>query len=336
MNNIKEILLESDNLEKILECYGYENIRRTSKEIRCARGDDSNPTSIRIKLNENLTSQDFARDISGDIFTLIMTHKNMDFKDTIREIKSILGLSLEYKPKQKSAFSALFGRMRHYKDDEELTSAIETYPESTLNQYDLSWNDRFLKDNISVQTQIKFNIGYCNNTNRITIPWRNINGEIVGVMGRDNTDLAEGFKYLPLIVFLKMFALYGYSENYEYLLNADVIYIFESEKSVLQAHTMGIYTCLALGGNALSDFQIKNILKLNPKKIILCYDEGLKSEIIKNRIELIKSHLVLKESKVGIMYDIKNKYIEKGSKCSPTDKGEYIFKKLIDECTYIV
>ena len=51
MGDIKEILLESDNLEKILEYYGYENIRRTGKEIRCARGDDSNPTSIRIKLN---------------------------------------------------------------------------------------------------------------------------------------------------------------------------------------------------------------------------------------------------------------------------------------------
>ena len=332
MRDIKEILLEDDNLEKILEYYGYENIRKTNKEIRCARGDDSNPTSIRIKLNENLTSQDFARSVSGDIFTLIMANKNMDFKDVIREIKSILGLSLEYKPKQKSAFSMLFGRIKTHKDNSETN--IETYPENTLDKYDKVWNERFLKDNISIQTQRKFNIGYCSSTNRITIPWRNINGEIVGIMGRDNTDLAEGFKYLPLIVFLKMFALYGYSENYEYLLNADVIYIFESEKSVLQAHTMGFYNCLALGGNALSDYQVKSILKLNPKAIVLGYDEGLEKEIIKNRIKLIKSHLVLRECKVGIICDIKNKYIEKGSKCSPTDKGKDIFKKLTEECVY--
>ena len=332
MRDIKEILLEDDNLEKILEYYGYENIRRTNKEIRCARGDDSNPTSIRIRLNENLTSQDFARNVSGDIFTLIMSHKDMEFKDTIREIKSILGISLEYKPKQKSAFSMLFGKIKNYKSISE--TSIETYPENTLDKYEAVWNERFLKDNISIQTQTRFNIGYCNSTNRITIPWRNINGEIVGIMGRDNTDLAEGFKYLPLIAFQKMFSLYGYSENYEHLLNADRIYLFESEKSVLQAHTMGIYTCLALGGNALSDYQIKSILKLNPREIILGFDEGLDKEIIKSRIELIKSHLVLRECKVGIIYDIKNKYMEKGSKCSPTDIGKDKFEKLIQECIY--
>ena len=76
--------------EKILEYYGYENIRRTNKEIRCARGDDSNPTSIRIKLNENLTSQDFARNVSGDIFTLIMAHKNMEFKTSYPISKGML------------------------------------------------------------------------------------------------------------------------------------------------------------------------------------------------------------------------------------------------------
>ena len=43
MRDIKEILLDDDNLEKILEYYGYENIHRTGKEIRCARGDDRCP-----------------------------------------------------------------------------------------------------------------------------------------------------------------------------------------------------------------------------------------------------------------------------------------------------
>ena len=330
MRDIKEILLENDNLEKVLEHYEYENINRNNKEIRCARGDDSNPTSIRIKLNENLTASDFARSISGDIFTLIMHHKGLEFKEVIQEIKTVLGLSLTYKPKQKSTFANLFGKIKAQKHNEEIE--IETYPEDILNKYEDIWNDRFLKDNISIQTQKKFKIGYCNNTNRITIPWRNLNGEIIGIMGRDNTDLSDGFKYLPLIAFPKSAVLYGYSENYIKLLNADRIYIFESEKSVLQANTMGYYSCLALGGNALSDYQIKNILKLNSKEIILGFDEGLDKEIIKQRIDAIKKHLVLRECKIGIILDIKNKYIEKGSKSSPTDLGKDKFEKIIEEC----
>lgn len=333
MKDIKEILLEDGNLEKVLEYYGYENIKVIRNEIRCGRGDDSNPTSIRIKLNENLTSQDFARNVSGDIFTLIMSNKNLEFKQVIREIKSILNISQEYKPKAKSTFSTLFGKMKKINNMNEVS--IETYPENVLNNYELIWNERFIKDNISIQTQKKFNIGYCDKTERISIPWRNINGEIVGIMGRDNTDLAEGFKYLPLIAFSKSMSLYGYSENYEYLLNADRIYIFESEKSVLQADSMGYHTCLALGGNSLSDYQIKSILKLNPKEIILGFDEGLDKSIIKDRIEMIRKNLVLRECKVGIIYDTKNKYMKKDSKCSPTDLGKNKFNKIINECIFV-
>lgn len=329
MSDIKEILLKDDNIEKVLEYYKYENINRNNKEIRCGRGDNSNPTAIRIKLNENLTTYDYARDLSGDIFTLIMKHKKLEFKEVIREIKSLLGLSLTYKPKQKSAFMSLFSKIKTQKNTE---IEVETYSESKLDEYEKVWNDRFLKDRISIQTQFKFNIGYCNETNRITIPWRNINGELIGIMGRNNTDSSDGFKYLPLIPFPKSMALYGYSENYNYLLNADVIYVFESEKSVLQANTMGYFNCVALGGNNISDYQIKELLKLNSKSIVLGYDEGLDKEIIKNRVNTIKEHLVLRECKIGIIYDKHNKYMKLDSKYSPTDMGKEMFEKIISEC----
>ena len=268
MNDIKEMLLEDDNLEKVLQYYEYENIHRHRNEIRCSRGEDSNHTAIRIKLNENISANDFARNHSGDIFSLIMNNRGLEFREVIRTIKSILGLSQEYsKPKTKSTFAALFGKVKTKSINNNYD--IESYPEHVLDKYGSYWNERFYKDNISIQTQIKFNIGYCNSTNRITIPWRNTEGSLIGIMGRDNTDLAEGFKYLPLIAFPKSLGLYGYSENYQYLINADVIYIFESEKSVLQAHTYGEYRALAIGGNSLSEYQIKQILKLNPKPTLL-------------------------------------------------------------------
>ena len=331
MNNIKETLLLDDNLEKILEHYEYENINRHRNEIRCSRGEDSNPTAIRIKLNENISANDFARNHNGDIFSLIMNNRDLEFREVIREVKSILGISQEYnKPKTKSTFASLFGKIKTNKINNDYE--IEIYPEDVLNKYSSSWNERFYKDNISIQTQIKFSIGYCNTTNRITIPWRNTEGSLIGIMGRDNTDLAEGFKYLPLIPFPKSLGLYGYSENYQYLINADVIYIFESEKSVLQAHTFGEYRALATGGNSLSEYQIKQILKLNAKSVILAYDEGLDTYITLTNIRHIKEHLVLRETKIGIIYDKENKYMKKDSKCSPTDNGKDIFDKLVKEC----
>jgi DNA primase len=331
MKTIKSILLEDHNLEKVLEYYSYENINRNTKEIRCARETDSNPTSVRIKLNENLTSQDFAKNIYGDIFTLIMEHKNIEFKNLINEIKSLLNINTQFKKKQIFSFQEIFNKLRGNSNDIILPT---TYPETILENYENTWNTRFFNDNISIKIQKKFNIGYDSDSNRITIPWRNQHGELIGIIGRDNTGTKQN-KYLALIPFPKSSSLYGFSENYKHLLNADTIYLFESEKSVLQSATYNYYNSLALGGNGLSTYQIREILSLNPKKIILAFDEGIDKEIIKQRMRLLKSNIILKECKVGLIYDKDNKYMKLNSKSSPTDMGKDIFEKIINECIYI-
>ena len=58
-----------------------------------------------------------------------------------------------------------------------------------------------------------------------------------------------------------------------------------------------------------------------------------KSEITL-KLEIIKTLLAVIPVTLGIIYDIKNKYIDKGSKCSPTDIGKDKFEKLIKECIY--
>ena len=209
---------------------------------------------------------------------------------------------------------------------------LKTYPLSVLNKYESGWNVRFLKDNILPGTQIKFNLGYDYESGRITIPWYSPNGELLGVMGRLNFDGDSKYKYLPLIAFPKQFALYGLYQNKESIKESETVYIFESEKSVLQAHGYGYRNTVALGGNCIHSYQVCELLKLNVKKIILCFDEGLDLSIIKQSIKNIKECLVMRDVKIGILIDKENKYIKKGSKMSPTDQGKDIFENLLDEC----
>src|SRR4051794_22273282 len=89
----KRLMNNPHHIESILEHYDFHNIDVKSKEIRCSIKEDGNSTSIRIKLNENLTSNDWVRDIYGDLFSLIMKCKNVDLKDIIRIVKSELGIS---------------------------------------------------------------------------------------------------------------------------------------------------------------------------------------------------------------------------------------------------
>ena len=107
---------------------------------------------------------------------------------------------------------------------------------------------------------------------------------------------------------------------------------FESEKSVLQCDSFGVYNTTALGGNQISTTQVEQLLKLGVSEIVLCMDEGLMKDAIKRDIQTIKSCCFMRDIKIKVMLDKENKYLPKESKCSPSDKGKETFLKLCDKC----
>lgn len=328
MKQLKEKLLQGDNIEKVLEYFNYDKIKRVSKdEVRCALHSEGNATAIRIKLNENISAIDFARNISGDIIKLIMVNRELSFKEVIEGIKEVVGVSdIHFNNKSEQTFLSIFNKLNHAKKNR--STKLEQYPETVLDDYTKEWNMRFLKDNISIDVQKEFNIGFDDMSQRITIPWRDFEGNICGVMGRSNIDDVEN-KYLPLIPFKKSNTLYGYSENYADLCDNNV-FIGESEKFVLQLKTMGYSNAVALGGNSLSDIQIEELLALNPKNLIFCYDEGLDDEVIKRNFNRMKKHMAFRNIGIYLILDKKNKYLS--NKCSPSDLGIEVWEKVKKEC----
>lgn len=327
MKQLKEKLLQDDNIERVLEYFNYEKIRRVSEnEIRCAYDIDRNGTAIRIKLDENISAIDFARNISGDIIKLIMINRDLPFREVIEGIKEVIGVSDVKIGNAEESFLSIFNKLGHKKKTKR--EEIEIYPESILDNFSKEWNLRFLKDNISIDVQREFDIGFDDITQRITIPWRDFEGNICGVMGRSSIDGVEN-KYLPIIAFKKSNTLYGYSENYIELCDNN-IFIGESEKFVLQLKTMGYPNAVALGGNSLSDVQIEEILALNPKNLIFCYDEGLEMEVINRNFNKLKKHMTFRNIGVYLIQDKKNKYLR--NKCSPSDLGVEVWEKVKREC----
>ena len=332
MNEELKIYLKNNYevLLKLLKYFDYKDINRHDNEIRCAKPNGSNSSTIRIKLNDYVSADDFSSAYKGDIIGLISKHSDMTYGEVVNIINSMINKKIEKKKKDRVVFGGFFNDSEIEREYE-----LKVYNKSILKQYDCCWNVRFLKDNILPSTQIKFNIGYDIESKRITIPWFDFDGNLIGIMGRINFDETSKYKYLPLIAFPKQLALYGIYQNKEFIKN-NRVYIFESEKSVLQAHGYGYRNCVALGGNVIHDSQINQLLKLNVKEFILCFDEGLDNEIIKKSVLNIKNNLVMRdEIKVGIMIDNKHKYINEGSKNSPTDLGKEIWIKLIEECVLI-
>jgi DNA primase len=330
---MKEYLKNNpEQIEKILSYYNYHSINITDKEIRCAKVGGDNPSGCRIKLNDNLSATDFTTSYNGDLFGLIATHTGLTYREVLKTITTMLGKKIEgnYQTEEKSLFDGFFDSLYIPYEDEEKEV---TYDESVLDKYNngYKWFKRFADDGILPSSQVKFKIGFDEESNRITIPWRDYYGRLIGCMGRIDNDIPTNFKYIPLIPFPKHKYLYGLYENKEYIKN-NKVYVFESEKSVLQCDSFGVHECVSLGGNQISTTQVEQLLKLGVSEIILCMDEGLMKDAIIRDVDTIKNSLFMRDVKIKIMLDKENKYMKKGSKVSPSDQGKEIFEKLCNEC----
>ena len=88
---MKEYLKNNPNeIEKILKYYKYHSISINNDEIRCAKPNGSNPSTVRIKLNDNLSSCDFSMSYTGDLFSLISTHVGLKYGEILKSVQTMV------------------------------------------------------------------------------------------------------------------------------------------------------------------------------------------------------------------------------------------------------
>lgn len=324
----KKLMNNPEKIESLLLEYDFHNVKIGTSEIRCAIEEDGNNTSIRIKLNEKLTSNDFARDFYGDLFSLIMNCKDVELREIISSVKELLGLNYIEFNKPKKIFGGFYD---NFKTRNKGVTELKKYSEDIMGSYLNKYNTLFLKDKISFETQNKFKIGVDHSTSRITVPWYDNEGNLVGIEGRymGDYDKDEVPKWFPIVAFAKSQVVFGYNINYQYLQGSENIFVGESSKFCMQLDSMGIHNSVALGGSAIHSQQIKQLSWLNPKRIILCLDEGLEEEYIVKQVDKVKVLLKFFDIKIGYVFDGENEMVRKGSKCSPADLGLDTFNELI-------
>ncbi len=331
---LKQQIIDNEELiGLILNDSGFTDINgefNQGNEYRCSWEEGGNPTSVRVN-KSTLSSDCFSRGIKGDIITLVSEKLNLSFTKTIDRLSRLINFE-DINEDITLPFDGFFNEILNLVDDN--FDDLETFDESILDDYLILPSERFLKDGISYEVQQKYNVGYDVTTGRIIVPWRNLEGKLVGIMGRLNKEEIEEYenKYLPIISFPKSKTIFGFSENYRSIQEQGLVIIVESEKGVMKLESMGVNVGLGLGGSSLSTFQANNIKSLFPKRIIVTLDEGLSEEVSRNMAKQLKIDTFF-ENEVGYIYDAENKYLPKGSKMSPSDLPLEKFKKLIVECT---
>lgn len=332
VDGLKEYLITNpEDIVKILELTDFYNISffEQKKEIRCAYYEGGNPTSVSINCN-TLQAYVFSKGIGGDLFYIISTHNNWTLNKTISFILHTLNIKNTDNFQNPYIFNGVYKsiKSKNKKQDKIISKDI-------LNNYSNCPNIRFLKDNISFQTQYKFNIKYDFNTQRIVVPWFNHKGQLVGLTGRYNfNEIGNHPKWKTLESFSKGNYLYGMYENQAEIEDSDCVIIGESEKFVMQLDSYGYHNGLALGNCTITERQARIIKSLPVKKVIIALDEGVSIEHIMSQCDKLKGGIFNNNKEIYCLYDNKNVIIPKGSKASPTDFGKENFEKLLKECCF--
>lgn len=336
VRELKEYIYNNQYIEQILTSIGCHHIKHKDGYYQCANKDGDNNTAICVYENEAITTVNYTRQIikgarATDLIDLVCYNEDLSFPEGLKFICNEIGLSYYHDFDEDIPDSFKYLKMIEEMDsnyEEDYDKPLKPIDESVLNYYKPYVNDMFANDGIDYQTQRDFNIGYDPETNRITIPIHSEIGDLVGVKGRIFSETLDSFdtKYLYLIQCNKSRLLFGLNKAMPYIKRQKIVYVFESEKAVMQCWSIGIRNAVATGGKSISRHQIELLTRLGAK-IVFCYDK----DVTQTELEAIAERFI-----DGInIYAIIDKDNILGEKESPSDNSEKMMQ-LIENNIYLI
>lgn len=329
ISDVKSRLLEEpEKIVELLETYNFEHISLRQNEIRFARSVDGGPNiSMRLQNNEWCNIVDFARGYRGDIFSFIAQERGVTFREVLLVTKKILGLGDDWEPRGKRE---LFGGI-YSKIIKKSEYTPKTYDESVLNNYIPCGNLLWLNEGITLEAMRFYNVSFSPIDNAIVFPWRSPMGDIISIKARVNEkNVPDGMsKYYYIYPNVISSSLFNYSESYEYLYGADVVYCVESEKTCMKMWGWGVKNCVAIGSHSLSQEQIKLLLQLQCKEIYILLDKDLPLIETKKNADAIRQYARFRDIK--ILYWNWTYNLDLEDKSAPADGTYEQFKYILKE-----
>lgn len=214
---------------------------------------------------------------------------------------------------------------------------LPEYSKNVLDCFVKHYPPEWLNDGITKEAMDAFDISYSIAHNKIIIPHYDIEGRLVGIRGRalNDWEVENIGKYAPIHIEQTWYKhplsmnLYGLNVTKKNIRAHSICFLFESEKSVMQAEGFKLPNCsTAVCGSNFNKYQLNILMKAcAPHEIVLCFD---KEELPGEDKYFNKLWNICQKYKnycnFSFIYDREGLL---NLKDSPTDKGEETFVKLL-------
>lgn len=333
VSELKRWIYENQKIEYILDQIGCHHIKYhdNKKYYSCTNKDGDNSSAITVKNNEYLSCKNYTRkgfDDNADLIALVRFNLNYDFKESIKWLHKILGLKFTYKNTVKTTEEIKVDPLEVFKKVKRRNKVnvldFNVVDENEIIDFTPHIHIDWFREGIAPWTVKKFGLGYSYRHKRNVVPLRYwATGDLIGFTQRTTIKNYEEFdipKYFITPDYPKQMNIFGLWENYQNILDAGYVVVYESEKSPLKRDSLNDFTGVAVSGHDISDEQASILIGLNIV-IIIAFDKDIPIDHVWRTCEKFYG--------IRPIYYIYDKYDLLGDKDSPADARNQIFKYLM-------
>ena len=282
---------------------------------------------------------------NGDIFSLVQQVLNYD--SVVQAVEYVCDIcKIDISTCQVKPNIDNWQSMKRYLPNHNEAEPLKIYNKNVLRLFKPYIHESWAAENISKKTIDKYQIMWYNKNEQIIIPVFDIDGNLVGIHGRNTKKwlVNKGLKYQPVKTLNEEYkfptsqVLYGLYQNQVAIEQTKEVTIFEAPKSVLQANDiLERNNTVALFGWNMQPMRRDILIKYNIQSVNIALDKQYQS-LDDAEFQIYQAHvnkivrLFQPYCDVYVIWDSENLLDYKDS---PTDKGKNVWDKLYNNRTLV-
>lgn len=327
---LNEMCSKVDLLEYASKSMNFEKRGIDSYAAHCCLHVDKTPSLV-ITPSKNLFHC-FSCGCGGNILNWLMTFENMSFNDAVDKVATLVGADVK-NLKQCSALKIYKNIFRISNEEKEKSINNRTILDiSEIEKYRNGIPNEWVAEGISPEIMQKYNIRIDDSANRIVYPIYDNDLNLIGFKGRTRFKNYKAMKINKYQNYQKIGTtdfFVGMKENLEDIKEKNEAIIFEGIKSGLKLSSFGCdNNWLAAETSYLNAAQIKILIEIKIKNVVIAFDNDVEIKKILNCIQILKRFC-----NVYVITDRRRKKdrLLTEDKMSPVDAGIDVWETLYNE-----